>query len=104
VLQIDQTPWRATLAGCKVIVYEHLDGTVSIGLGPHTVARFAADGASKIAAVSKDKKGCGKDALMGTVEKSKPRTFPPFPQRLEIPHTTRDSHFPAAPTTTGFLS
>ena len=47
VLQIDQTRWRATLAGCKVIVYEHLDGTVSIGLGPHTVARFAADGASR---------------------------------------------------------
>jgi len=104
VLQIDQTRWRATLAGCKVIVYEHLDGTVSIGLGPHTVARFAADGALKIAAVSKKKKGCGKDALMETVEKSKPRTFPPFPQRLEIPHTTRDSHFPTAPTTTGFLS
>jgi transposase len=104
VLQIDQTRWRATLAGCKVIVYEHLDGTVSIGLGPHTVARFAADGALKIAALSNKKKGCGKDALMETVEKSKPRTFPPFPQRLEIPHTTRDSHFPTAPTTTGFLS
>jgi len=43
-LQIDQTPWRATLAGCRVIVYEHLDGTLSIGYGPHTVGRYTADG------------------------------------------------------------
>jgi transposase len=45
-LQIDQTPWRATLAGCRVIVYEHLDGTLSIGYGPHTVGRYGADGAA----------------------------------------------------------
>jgi hypothetical protein len=72
-------------AMAKVIVYEHLDGTVSIGLGPHTVARLAAEGPSKIATVSEKKKGCGKDALMETVEKSKPRTFPPFPQPLGNP-------------------
>lgn len=43
-LQIDQTPWRATLAGCRVMVYEHLDGTWSIGYGPHIVGRYTADG------------------------------------------------------------
>jgi hypothetical protein len=43
-LQIDKTPWRATLAGCRVIVYEHLDGTLSIGYGPHTVGRYTAAG------------------------------------------------------------
>ena len=45
-LQIDKTPWRATLAGCRVTVYEHLDGTLSIGYGPHTVGRYGADGAA----------------------------------------------------------
>jgi hypothetical protein len=44
ILQIDKTSWRASLAGCNVIVYEHLDGTVSVGYGPHTVGRFTAEG------------------------------------------------------------
>jgi transposase len=44
VWQIPSTPFRATLAGCRVLVYEHLDGTFSIGYGPHTVARFTASG------------------------------------------------------------
>ena len=44
LLQIDKTSWRASLAGCRVIVYEHLDGTVSVGYGPHTVGRFTAEG------------------------------------------------------------
>ena len=43
-LQIDRTPWRATLAGCRVTVYEHLDGTWSIGYGPHVVGRYRLDG------------------------------------------------------------
>jgi transposase len=44
VLQIEKTPWRNTLAGCSVIVYEHLDGTLSVGYGPHLVGRFNAEG------------------------------------------------------------
>jgi transposase len=44
VLQIEKTPWRNTLAGCPVIVYEHLDGTLSVGYGPHLVGRFNAEG------------------------------------------------------------
>ena len=44
VLQIEKTPWRDTLAGCRVTVYEHLDGTLTIGYGPHTVGRFNAQG------------------------------------------------------------
>ena len=31
VLQIEKTRWRATLAGCRVTVYQHLDGSWSIG-------------------------------------------------------------------------
>jgi hypothetical protein len=41
VFQIDRTRWRNTLAGCTVVVHEHLDGRVSIRYGPHLVASFA---------------------------------------------------------------
>ena len=41
VLQIERTRWRNTLAGCKVTVYEHLNGTILVRFGPHAVARFA---------------------------------------------------------------
>ena len=44
-LQIERQRWRSTLAGCRLIVYEHLDGTLSLGYGMHEVGRYAADGA-----------------------------------------------------------
>ena len=46
VLQVPSTRFRATLAGCRVTVYEHLNATLSIGYGPHTVARFTSTGRS----------------------------------------------------------
>jgi len=42
--QIDKTRFRHTLAGCTVTIHEHLDETVSIRFGPHTVGRFDATG------------------------------------------------------------
>jgi hypothetical protein len=42
ILQIEKTRWRNTLAGCKVTVYEHLNGTLVVRFGPHEVARFEA--------------------------------------------------------------
>src|SRR5207247_263995 len=44
VWQIPPTPFRSTLAGCRVLVYEHLNDSFSVGYGPHTVARFTAAG------------------------------------------------------------
>jgi len=44
ILQIEKTKWRGTLAGCKVIVYEHLDGTLSVGYGPHLVGSYSTEG------------------------------------------------------------
>lgn len=44
VFQVPPTRFRVTLAGCRVIVYEHLDGILSIGYGLHTVARFRSTG------------------------------------------------------------
>ena len=77
-LQIDKTPWRATLAGCRVTVYEHLDGTLSIGYGPHRVGRYTAAG------VPLEEK---KSRLRRAVEK----TVAAQPWK-----SLRDSHFPTA--------
>ena len=44
-LQIERQQWRGTLAGCRVTVYEHLDGTLSLGYGAHEVGRYSSDGA-----------------------------------------------------------
>ncbi len=77
ILQIEPCSWRATLAGCRVIVYEHLDGTLSVGHGPHVVGRYAADGTPL------RKKSTKSAARTGAVEKWKsPKAG--------------DSHFPTA--------
>ena len=93
-LQIERVRWRATLAGCQVVVHQHLDGTLSITHGPHRLGRYTADGAAQIAA---------KMPAQRAVEK--PRggkvIHPTFPPRLEIPQRARDSHFPTAPTAAG---
>jgi hypothetical protein len=39
VFQLHRALWRVSFAKCRVTVYEHLDGTISIGLGPHTLGR-----------------------------------------------------------------
>jgi hypothetical protein len=43
-LQIPQAAWRYSFAKCRVKVYEHLDGTSSIGHGPHTLGHYDAEG------------------------------------------------------------
>ena len=43
-LQIERVRWRATLAGCQVVVHQHLNGTLSLTHGPHCLGRYDADG------------------------------------------------------------
>ena len=83
VLQMEKTPWRNTLAGCSVIIYEHLDGTLSVGYGPHLVGHFNAEG---IPLQSRRRK-----AVEKTVD------APPW-------KTLRVSHFSTAPAATRPLS
>jgi transposase len=45
-MQIEKTLWRGSLAGCRVTVYEHLDGTVSLGYGPKLLGRYTGEGAA----------------------------------------------------------
>jgi transposase len=42
--QLDKSQFRSTLAGCVVMVHDHLDGSVSVRYGPHVVGRFDAKG------------------------------------------------------------
>ena len=53
-LQVERQRWRGTLAGCRVIVYEHLDGTLSGGFGAHLVGRYSADARPLASAASTD--------------------------------------------------
>ena len=89
-LQIDKVSWRGTLAGCTVVVHQHLDGTLSLTHGPRRLGRYTSQGTPivAIAAPAVEKPRAAK------VQK------PTFPTRLEIPPKTRDSHFPTATTTT----
>ena len=38
--QLERTKLRGTLAGCRVVVHEHLDDALSITFGPHVVGRY----------------------------------------------------------------
>ena len=44
ILQIDKLSWRGSLQGSKVIVCQHLDETITIGIGAHEVGRYSSDG------------------------------------------------------------
>jgi hypothetical protein len=96
-LQIEPVRWRASLAGCTVMVHQHLDGTLSLTHGPHRLGHYSAQGVAirptKMAARRAVEKTRG-----GKVQK------PTFPPRLEIPQTARDSHFSPAPATAAINS
>jgi hypothetical protein len=44
VLQIDKQQWRSSLEGCRVTVYQHLDGIITIGYGPRHIGKYKPDG------------------------------------------------------------
>jgi len=91
-LQIERARWRATLAGCAVMVHQHLDGTLSLTHGPHCLGRYTAQGAALEATNTAARRAVEKP-LRGKVIK------PTFPPSLEIPQSARDSHFPTTPAT-----
>lgn len=43
-LQIEAQPFRWSLAGCRVLVCRHLDGTLGLHYGPHLLGRYQTDG------------------------------------------------------------
>jgi transposase len=93
-LQIERVRWRATLAGCQVVVHQHLDETLSLTHGPHCLGRYTAQGETLETPKMPARRAVEK-TLGGKVKK------PTFPPSLEIPQSTRDSHFPTATTAAG---
>ena len=93
-LQIELVRWRATLAGCSVKAYPHLDGAFTLTHGPQRLGRYRAEG------VSLDQEKIG---ARGAVEKTRVEKVqkPTFPPRLEIPQAARDSHFATASAAAG---
>src|SRR5215471_9488808 len=90
-LQIERVRWRATLAGCQVVVHQHLDGNLSLTHGPHCLGRYTAQGTT-LATTKPLAQRAVEKMLAGKVIK------PTFPSSLEIPQRTQDFHFPTAST------
>jgi hypothetical protein len=44
VLQIEPAEWGGTMAGCKVIVHQHLDETITLTIGAHRVGHYSGQG------------------------------------------------------------
>src|ERR1700674_1504534 len=97
--QLEKSRFRSTLAGCTVTIHEHLDETVSIRFGPHTVGRYDADGHPLRPRPQPESRG--KAGPVETVENQTP-VFHRSHRPLETPKN-RDSHFPTAPTTIPIL-
>jgi hypothetical protein len=94
VRQGDQrAEWRPTLAGCKAIIHQHLDTTLTLMIAEHRVGHYNAEGKLLTPLTKKQIKAVEK-TLRGKVQKQT------FPLNLQIPQTTQDSHFPTATTTT----
>ena len=44
VMQIEPAEWRPTMAGCKVIIHQHLDTTLTLMIAGHRVGHYSAEG------------------------------------------------------------
>jgi hypothetical protein len=44
VMQIERAEWRPILAGCKVIIHQHLDTTLTLMVAGHRVGQYSAEG------------------------------------------------------------
>ena len=95
IMQIERAEWRPTLAGCKVIIHEHMDTTLTLMVAGHRVGHYSAEGKLLTQLTKKQIKAVEK-TLRGKVQKQA------FPLNLQIPQTARDSHFPTASTTADF--
>ena len=74
VIQIERAHWRPTLAGCKVIIHEHLDATLTLMTAGHCVGHYSAKGKLLTPLTKKQIKA---------VERKSPK--PDFPSQLANP-------------------
>jgi transposase len=71
--QLDRSRFRHTLAGCTVIIHEHLNGDISIRYGPHVVGRFDKGGERRGKVESHKQASHFPTATATTVAISKPK-------------------------------
>ena len=93
VWQIERTPWRGTLAGCRVTLCEHLDGRVTIVYGPHQVGGYTAEGQSLAVAKKRRAPRCGNDAPW-KAWKGQKADFPTLSTALGNPAQSKSAGFP----------
>src|ERR1700734_4479738 len=93
VMQLERAHWRHTLAGCKAIIHQHMDMTLTLMISGHRIGHYSAEG-KLLTPLSKKQIKAVKKTLRGKVQKQT------FPLNLQIPLNTRDSHFTTAPTAT----
>jgi transposase len=94
--QLEKSRFRHCLAGSRVTIHEHLDGSISIRFGPHVVGRYPAAGEKQRTSGKENRKGRGKARPVEAVE-NREAVSPRSHRRLEIP-PSRDSHFSTATT------
>ena len=73
IMQLQRAEWRPTLAGCKVIIHQHLDQTLTPMIAGHRVGHYSAEGKLLTPLTKKQIKAVEK-TLRGKVQK---QTFPP---------------------------
>ena len=92
VMQLERAHWRHTLAGCKAIIHQHLDTTLTLMIAGHRIGHYSAEGKlltplskKQIKAVEKTLRGKAQKQTSLSTCKSRTlraiRTFPP-PLRL----------------------
>jgi hypothetical protein len=84
--------WRHTLAGCKAIIHQHLDTTLTLMISGHRIGHYSTEW-KLLTPLSQKQIKAAEKTLRGKVTKQT------FPLNVQIPHNTRDSHFTAASTT-----
>ena len=94
-IQIERAEWRPTMAGCKVIIHQHLDQTLTLTVAGHRVGHYSEQGKLLTPLTKKQIKAVEK-TLRGKVPKQT------FSLNSQIPQTTRDSHFPTASATADY--
>jgi hypothetical protein len=43
-MQIERVRWRGTMAGCRVIVHQHLDQTLTLNIAGHRIGPYSEQG------------------------------------------------------------
>ena len=76
----------------KAIIHQHLDMTLTLMIAGHRIGHYSAEG-KLLTPLSKKQIKAVEKTLREKVQRS-------FPLNLQIPHNTRDSHFPTASTAT----